>query len=50
MIKEQSSFRDPEATLMYDETHYYRTLNAKYAVHYNHYKTSGLKDVLLNEG
>jgi ribosomal protein L11 methylase PrmA len=47
MIKELSSFRDPEASLMYDETHYYRSLSTSYQVHYNRFITSGLKNALL---
>jgi hypothetical protein len=47
MIKEASSFRDPVASLMYDETHYYRTLSTSYLVHYNHFKSSGLSNQLL---
>lgn len=50
MNKELSSFRDPEASLMYDETHYYRTLSPSYLVHYDYFKASGLKDALLNQG
>ncbi|MFV8346771.1 hypothetical protein [Flavobacterium sp. ZB4P13] len=51
MIKEQSSFRDPEATLMYDDAHYYRTLSTTYAEeHYTNFKASGLKGALLNQG
>lgn len=50
MIKELSSFRDPKSSLMYDETHYYRTLSESYLVHYDYFKASGLKDQLLLGG
>jgi ribosomal protein L11 methylase PrmA len=50
MNKELSSFRDPESSLMYDGTHYYRTLSSSYSVHYNHFIVSGLKDALLLQG
>jgi ribosomal protein L11 methylase PrmA len=50
MIKEASSFRDPESSLMYDGTHYYRSLSDGYLVHYSHFISSGLKDALLSQG
>ena len=49
MFKELSSFRDPESSLMFDETHYYRTLSNSYLIHYDYFRESGLKDQLLLE-
>ncbi|MFV8378236.1 hypothetical protein [Flavobacterium sp. LB3R33] len=50
MNKELSSFRDPDSSLTYDDTHYYRTLSKNYLMHYNYFIESGLKeDLLLKE-
>ena len=50
MIKETSSFRDPESNLYYDSSYYYRQLSLNYLTNYNHFTTSGLKDRLIQEG
>jgi 2-polyprenyl-3-methyl-5-hydroxy-6-metoxy-1,4-benzoquinol methylase len=50
MIKEASSFRDPESSLSYDSSYYYRRISLNYEKHYNHFIESGLKDKLLLEG
>jgi len=48
MIKELSSFRDPDSKLQFDDEYYYRKISNEYLTHYNHFKTSGLKDFFLN--
>jgi 2-polyprenyl-3-methyl-5-hydroxy-6-metoxy-1,4-benzoquinol methylase len=50
MIKEASSFRDPDASLSYDCSYYYRRISLNYEKHYNHFIDSGLKERLLQEG
>ncbi len=50
MIKEVSSFRDPDASLSYDCSYYYRRISLNYEKHYNHFIDSGLKERLLQEG
>jgi 2-polyprenyl-3-methyl-5-hydroxy-6-metoxy-1,4-benzoquinol methylase len=50
MIKEASSFRDPDSSLFYDSSYFYRRISLKYEKHYNHFNASGLKDKLLQEG
>jgi cyclopropane fatty-acyl-phospholipid synthase-like methyltransferase len=50
MIKEVSSFRDPDSTLYYDSSYYYRRISLNYEKHYNHFVESGLKGKLLQEG
>lgn len=50
MIKEVSSFRDPDSSLTYDNSYYYRRISLNYEKHYNHFIESGLKDKLLQEG
>jgi len=49
MIKEPSSFRDPESKLLFDDVYYYRKISNAYLPHYNHFKISGLKDFLSKE-
>lgn len=50
MIKEASSFRDPDSSLFYDSSYYYRSISLNYEKHYNHFIDSGLKGKLLQEG
>lgn len=50
MIKEASSFRDPDSSLLYDNSYYYRRISLNYEKHYNHFIESGLKNRLLQEG
>lgn len=50
MIKEPSSFRDPDSILEFDSEFYYRKMSAKYLPHYLFFKKSGLKDKLVKEG
>ena len=50
MIKEASSFRDPDSSLFYDSSYYYRRISLNYEKHYNHFIDSGLKGKLLQEG
>lgn len=50
MIKEASSFRDPDSSLSYDNSYYYRRISLNYEKHYNNFIESGLKDRLLLEG
>jgi cyclopropane fatty-acyl-phospholipid synthase-like methyltransferase len=50
MIKEVSSFRDPDSSLSFDNSYYYRRISLNYEVHYNCLVASGLKDRLLQEG
>ena len=50
MIKEPSSFRDPDSILEFDSEFYYRKMSVNYLPHYLHFKSSGLKDKLVNEG
>lgn len=50
MIKEVSSFRDPDSSLYYDSSYYYRRISLNYEKHYIHFIESGLKDRLLQEG
>jgi hypothetical protein len=50
MIKEPSSFRDPDSILEFDSEFYYRKMSINYLPHYLHFKSSGLKDKLVNEG
>lgn len=50
MIKEASSFRDPDSSLSYDNSYYYRWISLYYEKHYNHFIDSGLKERLLQEG
>lgn len=50
MIKEASSFRDPDSSLFYDSSYFYRRISLNYEKHYNHFNESGLKDKLLQEG
>jgi hypothetical protein len=50
MIKEQSSFRDPDSVLEFDSKFYYRKMSDKYLPHYLFFKKSGLKDELIKEG
>ena len=50
MIKEASSFRDPDSSLSYDSSYYYRRISLNYEKHYNHFIESGLKGKLLQEG
>lgn len=50
MIKEASSFRDPDSSLSYDSSYYYRRISLNYEKHYNHFIESGLKSKLLQEG
>lgn len=50
MIKEASSFRDPDSSLSYDSSYYYRRISLNYEKHYNHFIDSGLKGKLLQEG
>lgn len=50
MIKEASSFRDPDSSLFYDSSYYYRRISLNYEKHYNHFIDSGLKLKLLQEG
>ena len=50
MIKEASSFRDPDSSLFYDSSYFYRRISLNYEKHYNHFIESGLKGKLLQEG
>ncbi len=50
MIKEVSSFRDPDSSLYYDSSYYYRHISPEYEKHYTHFINSGLKERLLKEG
>lgn len=50
MIKEGSSFRDPDSSLSFDSSYYYRHISLNYEKHYIHFIESGLKDRLLQEG
>jgi hypothetical protein len=50
MIKEPSSFRDPDSVLEFDTEFYYRKMSAIYLPHFLFFKKSCLKDVLLKEG
>lgn len=50
MIKEASSFRDPDSSLSYDNSYYYRWISLNYEKHFNHFIDSGLKERLLLEG
>ena len=50
MIKEPSSFRDPDSVLEFDTVFFYRKMSANYLPHYIHFKKSGLKDKLVKEG
>lgn len=49
IIKEASSFRDPDSSLTYDNSYYYRRISLNYEKHYNYFIESGLKDKLLQE-
>jgi hypothetical protein len=49
MIKEPSSFRDPDSILEFDSKFYYRKISINYLPHYLHFKNSGLKDKLIEE-
>jgi 2-polyprenyl-3-methyl-5-hydroxy-6-metoxy-1,4-benzoquinol methylase len=49
MIQEVSSFRDPDSSLSYDQSFYYRKISSNYERHYDHFIHSGLKDRLLQE-
>ena len=48
--KEASSFRDPDSSLSFDSSYYYRRISLNYEKHYNHFIESGFKDKLLLEG
>jgi hypothetical protein len=50
MIKEPSSFRDPQTILEFDSEFYYRRMSINYWPNYLHFKISGLKDKLIEEG
>jgi len=50
MVKEPSSFRDPDSDLEFDNGFYYRKMSLNYLPHYLHFKSSGLKDKLFKEG
>ncbi len=50
MIKEPSSFRDPDSLLEFDAIFYYRKISTNYLPHYLYFKKSGLKDRLIKEG
>ena len=50
MIKEPSSFRDPDSILEFDSEFYYRKMSKNYLTHYLFFKKSGLKDELIKEG
>jgi hypothetical protein len=50
MIKEVSSFRDPDSSLSFDSSYYYRRISLNYETNYNHFVHSGLKDRLIQEG
>ena len=50
MVKEPSSFRDPDSVLEFDTKFYYRKISANYLPHYLFFKKSGLKDELIKEG
>lgn len=50
MTKEPSSFRDPDSILEFDGEFYYRKMSVNYLPHYLHFKSSGLKDKLIQEG
>lgn len=49
MIKEPSSFRDPDSVLEFDTVFYYRKLSANYLPHYLFFKKSGLQDELVEK-
>ncbi len=50
MIKETSSFRDPDARLWYDNHFYYRQMSLQYGAHFDFFITSGLSKILIDEG
>jgi hypothetical protein len=50
MVKEPSSFRDPDSVLEFDTVFYYRKMSVNYLPHFIHFKKSGLKDELIKEG
>lgn len=50
MIKEVSSFRDPDSSLSFDKSFYYRSISLNYEKHYIHFIESGLSERLLNKG
>ncbi len=49
MNKELASFRDPASILFFDNFHYYRGIGNDYLKHFEHFKTSGLKERLTSE-
>lgn len=49
MIREVSSFRDPDSTLYYDQFFFYRTVGKSYEKHYIFFIQSGLRDRLIEE-
>jgi ribosomal protein L11 methylase PrmA len=41
------SFRDPSGYVFIQDDKIYRNINAEYSIHYNHFTSSGLKDLLI---
>ncbi len=50
MIKELSSFREPQTILEFDSEFYYRKMSVNYWPNHLHFKSSGLKEKLIEEG